>query len=162
MVFQYYHTINHQLQKRLQSNFVHCALLINLQICFLIKFSPNIKINKDNLKKQIKNQNNTNSISYLLSEIFFEASNVSEVKKKSKEINAYIEKENKRAKKHNYKSPICESKDATDINFNEGAKFILSNLEPCFESKFEPIFKCIIYCFCLAIQLSLYSSLQFF
>ncbi len=42
---------------------------------------------------------------------------------------AYIEKENKRAKKHNYKSPICESKDATDLNFNEGAKFILSNLD---------------------------------
>ena len=42
---------------------------------------------------------------------------------------AYIEKENKRAKKHNYKSPICESKDATDDNFNEGAKFILSNLD---------------------------------
>ena len=42
---------------------------------------------------------------------------------------AYIEKENKRAKKLNYKSPICESKDATDINFNEGAKFILSNLD---------------------------------
>lgn len=42
---------------------------------------------------------------------------------------AYIEKENKRAKKHNYKSPICESKDATDVNFNEGAKFILSNLD---------------------------------
>ena len=42
---------------------------------------------------------------------------------------AYIEKENKRAKKHNYRSPICESKDATDVNFNEGAKFILSNLD---------------------------------
>lgn len=42
---------------------------------------------------------------------------------------AYIEKENKRAKKYNYKSPICESKDATDVNFNEGAKFILSNLD---------------------------------
>lgn len=42
---------------------------------------------------------------------------------------AYIEKENKRAKKYNYKSPICESKDATDLNFNEGAKFILSNLD---------------------------------
>ena len=42
---------------------------------------------------------------------------------------AYIEKENKRAKKHNYKSPICESKDATDDNFNEGSKFILSNLD---------------------------------
>ena len=42
---------------------------------------------------------------------------------------AYIEKENKRAKKYNYKSPICESKDATDINFDKGAKFILSNLD---------------------------------
>ena len=42
---------------------------------------------------------------------------------------AYIEKENKRAKKYNYKSPICESKHATDTNFNEGANFILSNLD---------------------------------
>jgi len=41
---------------------------------------------------------------------------------------AYIEKENKRAIKLNYKSPICESKNVTDINFNEGARFILSNL----------------------------------
>ncbi len=71
-------------------------LIVNLLWNNLIfkKFSPNIKINKDNLKKQIKSQNNNNSISYLLSEIFFEASNVLEVKKKSKEINAYIEKEN--------------------------------------------------------------------
>ncbi|MDA0330664.1 MAG: proline dehydrogenase family protein [Bacteroidetes bacterium] len=42
---------------------------------------------------------------------------------------AYIEKENKRAIKLNYKSPICESKNVTDINFNEGARFILSNLD---------------------------------
>ena len=42
---------------------------------------------------------------------------------------AYIEKENKRAIKRNYKSPICESKNVTDINFNEGARFILSNLD---------------------------------
>ena len=42
---------------------------------------------------------------------------------------AYIEKENRRAKKYSYKSPICESKHATDTNFNEGANFILSNLE---------------------------------
>ena len=42
---------------------------------------------------------------------------------------AYIEKENKRAKKYNYKSPICESKHVTDTNFNEGANFILSNLD---------------------------------
>ena len=42
---------------------------------------------------------------------------------------AYIEKENRRAKKYSYKSPICESKHATDTNFNEGANFILSNLD---------------------------------
>ena len=62
-----------------------------------------------------------------------------ELKKKSIENNfqigvklvrgAYIEKENRRAKKYNYKSPICESKHATDINFNEGVNFILSNLD---------------------------------
>lgn len=71
-------------------------LIVNLLWNNLIfkKFSSNIKIDKDNLKKQIKDQNNTNSKSYLLSEIFFEASNVSEVNKKSKEIYAYIEKEN--------------------------------------------------------------------
>ncbi len=71
-------------------------LIINLLWNNLIfkKFSSNIKINKDNLKKQIKDQNNTNSVSYLLSEIFFDASNTSEVNKKSKEINSYIKKEN--------------------------------------------------------------------
>ena len=42
---------------------------------------------------------------------------------------AYIEKENKRAKKNNYQSPICNSKDLTDQNFNNGASFILSNLD---------------------------------
>jgi len=41
---------------------------------------------------------------------------------------AYIEQENKRAIKNNYKSPICDSKKLTDINFNNGASFILSNL----------------------------------
>ena len=41
---------------------------------------------------------------------------------------AYIEKENKRAIKNNYRSPICNSKKLTDLNFNEGASFILSNL----------------------------------
>ena len=71
-------------------------LIVNLLWNNLIfkKFSSNIKINKDNLKKQIKNQNNTNSISFLLSEIFFEVSNVSELKNKTKEINAYIKREN--------------------------------------------------------------------
>jgi proline dehydrogenase len=42
---------------------------------------------------------------------------------------AYIEKENIRAKKLNYKSPICESKNASDDNFNSGVKFIISNLD---------------------------------
>ena len=41
---------------------------------------------------------------------------------------AYIEKENKRAKRNNYLSPICRSKQLTDQNFNNGANFILSNL----------------------------------
>jgi len=42
---------------------------------------------------------------------------------------AYIEKENIRAKKINYKTPICESKKASDNNFNSGVKFIISNLD---------------------------------
>ena len=42
---------------------------------------------------------------------------------------AYIEKENKRAKKNNYLSPICESKELTDDNYNNGVSFILSNLD---------------------------------
>ena len=41
---------------------------------------------------------------------------------------AYIEKENKRAKRNNYLSPICTSKELTDQNFNNGASYILSNL----------------------------------
>lgn len=42
---------------------------------------------------------------------------------------AYIEKENNRAKKLNYESPICQSKEETDTNFNNGVKYILSNLD---------------------------------
>ncbi len=42
---------------------------------------------------------------------------------------AYIEKENNRAKKLNYESPICKSKEETDTNFNNGVKYILSNLD---------------------------------
>ncbi|PNQ73018.1 proline dehydrogenase [Hanstruepera neustonica] len=41
---------------------------------------------------------------------------------------AYMEKENDRALDKGYPSPICESKQATDINFNEAAKYILDNL----------------------------------
>jgi len=42
---------------------------------------------------------------------------------------AYIEKENIRATQLNYKSPICESKKASDDNYNSGVKFIISNLD---------------------------------
>ena len=71
-------------------------LLVNLLWNNLIfnKFSSKLNINKDKLKKEIKDQNNSNSISYLLSEIFFEASDKSTVNKSTKEIKAYIEREN--------------------------------------------------------------------
>ena len=42
---------------------------------------------------------------------------------------AYIEKENKRARRNNYLSPICSSKELTDQNFNNGVSYILSNLD---------------------------------
>ncbi|MEM7485152.1 MAG: proline dehydrogenase family protein [Bacteroidota bacterium] len=42
---------------------------------------------------------------------------------------AYMEKENERAKEHGYKSPICESKQVTDNNFDNGVAFIMENLE---------------------------------
>ncbi|GER60530.1 proline dehydrogenase family protein [Patiriisocius marinus] len=42
---------------------------------------------------------------------------------------AYMEKENDRAKEKGYPSPICESKQATDDNFNEVMNYILDNLE---------------------------------
>jgi proline dehydrogenase len=42
---------------------------------------------------------------------------------------AYMEKENERAIKKGYPSPICESKAATDDNFNEAAKFILDHID---------------------------------
>ena len=41
---------------------------------------------------------------------------------------AYLEKENERAIKRGYQTPICESKAATDANFNEAAKFILDHI----------------------------------
>jgi proline dehydrogenase len=41
---------------------------------------------------------------------------------------AYMEKENERAREMGYPTPICSSKQATDINFNSAAKFILDNL----------------------------------
>ncbi|UAB82832.1 proline dehydrogenase family protein [Zunongwangia sp. SCSIO 43204] len=42
---------------------------------------------------------------------------------------AYMEKENKRARKRSQKSPICESKEATDVNFNSVMGYCLDHLE---------------------------------
>ena len=92
------------------------------------------------LKMMIK-YNTDNTIVYNTSQMYRHdrLKYLKELKKKSIENNfqigiklvrgAYIEKENRRAKKYSYKSPICESKHATDTNFNEGANFILSNLD---------------------------------
>ena len=92
------------------------------------------------LKMMIK-YNTDNAIVYNTSQMYRHdrLKYLKELKKKSIEYNfqigiklvrgAYIEKENRRAKKYSYKSPICESKHATDTNFNEGANFILSNLD---------------------------------
>src|SRR5690606_5698371 len=42
---------------------------------------------------------------------------------------AYMEKENDRALEKGYKTPICESKKATDDNFNNVLKYIFDNLD---------------------------------
>ena len=42
---------------------------------------------------------------------------------------AYMEKENKRARKRGKKSPICKSKEATDVNFNSVMGYCLDHLE---------------------------------
>jgi len=42
---------------------------------------------------------------------------------------AYMEKENERANKMGYPTPICENKAATDDNFNTSAKYILDRLD---------------------------------
>ncbi len=41
---------------------------------------------------------------------------------------AYMEKENERAEKLGYESPICKSKALTDASFNEGLSYMLDNL----------------------------------
>lgn len=41
---------------------------------------------------------------------------------------AYMEKEAKRAEEKGYKNPICETKQATDDNFNEGLNYMLNNI----------------------------------
>jgi len=42
---------------------------------------------------------------------------------------AYMEKENARAKKLGYASPICESKEGTDVNFNSTLSYCLNHLD---------------------------------
>jgi proline dehydrogenase len=42
---------------------------------------------------------------------------------------AYMEKENLRAKRRNYQTPICEDKEATDVNFNAVMCFCIDNLD---------------------------------
>jgi len=42
---------------------------------------------------------------------------------------AYMEKENDRAEEKGYTTPICKDKATTDINFNNGVKYILDNLD---------------------------------
>ncbi len=71
-------------------------LTINLLWNNLIfkKFSSKLKINKNILREQIENQKNNFFESYLLSEIFFEATDKLNMDKKNKEIRMYIDKEN--------------------------------------------------------------------
>lgn len=42
---------------------------------------------------------------------------------------AYMEKENKRAEEKGYRSPICESKEATDINYDAAVSYMVEHLE---------------------------------
>lgn len=42
---------------------------------------------------------------------------------------AYMEKENERAKKMGYPSPICENKEATDVSFNGVLSYCLANID---------------------------------
>ena len=42
---------------------------------------------------------------------------------------AYMEKENKRAEEKGYLTPICASKEATDINYDAAVDYMLQNLE---------------------------------
>jgi proline dehydrogenase len=42
---------------------------------------------------------------------------------------AYMEKENARAKRHGYPTPICEDKEATDVNFNAVMCYCIDNID---------------------------------
>ncbi len=57
------------------------------------KFSSSIKINKKELENKIRNTNKVDTISYLLSEIVFEAKNKSEINEKYVKIKDTIEKD---------------------------------------------------------------------
>ncbi len=57
------------------------------------KYSSKIKINKDELRNEIKNLQNQDIVSYLLSEIVFQASNKSEIQVKFNEIKSDIQKQ---------------------------------------------------------------------
>ena len=57
------------------------------------KFSSQLKINKKDLEKKIIERNNPTNKSYLLSEIFFNINNKSELEKKYNEIKQVIENE---------------------------------------------------------------------
>jgi peptidyl-prolyl cis-trans isomerase SurA len=57
------------------------------------KFSSQLKINKKDLEKKIIERNNSTNKSYLLSEIFFNINNKSELEKKYNEIKQVIENE---------------------------------------------------------------------
>jgi proline dehydrogenase len=41
---------------------------------------------------------------------------------------AYMEKENARAEEKGYRSPICESKEATDVNYDAAIHYMVENL----------------------------------
>ena len=56
----------------------------------LIKFSSKIKIDKENLRKKIREDNSELLESYLMSEIFFEVSNIKDLDKKFLEISNTI------------------------------------------------------------------------
>jgi proline dehydrogenase len=42
---------------------------------------------------------------------------------------AYMEKENKRAEEMGYRSPICISKETTDINYDEAVEYMIDHLD---------------------------------
>ena len=56
----------------------------------LMKFSSKVKINEEKIKKKIQSENNKFTRSYLMSEIFFEVSNLKNLNKKILEISATI------------------------------------------------------------------------